>query len=151
VRSTWLVVGAMTLGSCIDLLEPDVGGKNIAACDPRDSDPGFDVSYANDILPLLLRDRSVAGCSCHIPTNPTHSGFDLTGLDLSTHDSMRRGGVNSRDGIVEPGDPCISVLYRKLGTAPPFGSRMPLSGPPFWSEEELALLHDWIAEGADDD
>jgi hypothetical protein len=31
---------------------------------------------------------------------------------------------------------------------PPFGSRMPYNGPPFYSPEDRAVLRDWIAEGA---
>jgi hypothetical protein len=42
------------------------------------------------------------------------------------------------------------MLIQKLGAGPPFGSRMPLNGPPFWNSDELKLLHDWIAEGASD-
>jgi len=52
--------------------------------------------------------------------------------------------------IVVPGQPCASILYLKVDEAPPFGARMPLDGPPFWTEDEIQRLHDWIAEGAGD-
>jgi hypothetical protein len=136
--------------SCDDAFNPDVGGRTLAACDPRDSDEATNVSYERDIIPLILRDRMLGGCSCHQSQASSHIGFDLSGFDLTNHDTMRRGGAGSGEDIIVPGDPCVSILYLKLGYSPPFGSRMPLSGPPFWSNEERGLLHDWIAEGAHD-
>jgi hypothetical protein len=149
-RHALVLVSAIALGSCIEQFDPDVGARSLAVCVGEDTDPTTEVSYSLDILPLILRERAVGGCSCHISTNTSHVGFDLTHLDLSTHDSMRHGGNNSGEDIVVEGDPCISVIYTKTGYAPPFGSRMPLSGPPFWSDAERQLLHDWIAEGARD-
>jgi hypothetical protein len=146
-----LVVGTpFAMSACIDDFNPETGARSLSACVPTDTDETADVSYSLDVLPLILRERAVGGCSCHVPTNSSHIGFDLTHLDLSTHDAMRRGGNNSVEDIVVEGDPCISVIYMKTGNAPPFGSRMPLSGPPFWSAEERRILHDWIAEGARD-
>jgi len=37
-----------------------------------------------------------------------------------------------------------------MSSAPPFGSRMPSNGPPYFSPGERALIADWIAEGAND-
>ena len=56
-------------------------------------------------------------------------------------------GANSAATIVVPGAPCESVLYLKLSAAPPSGARMPANGPPFFTTDELTLVHDWIAEG----
>ena len=49
---------------------------------------------------------------------------------------------------VQPGDPDASFLYIKL-TAPslPHGSRMPMGQPPL-SDNLIALVRDWIAQGA---
>jgi hypothetical protein len=138
------------LGACDEPFNPDVGGRTLTVCDPRDTDESTSVSYERDIFPLIVRERAMGGCSCHFSANSTHIGFDLSGLDLTAHDTMRVGGAGSGEDIVVPGDPCVSVLYLKLGFSPPFGSRMPLSGPPFWSDAERGLLHDWIAEGAHD-
>ncbi len=109
------------------------------ACDAP-GDPGVTVSFANDVRPLML--RSPGGCT------PCHLGRITSGLDLSSYDSMRRGGTNSGSNIIIAGKPCESILPKKLGPVPPFGSRMPFNGPPYWSTAELQLLHDWIAEGA---
>lgn len=145
-----LAAWALTASSCDDAFNPDVGARSLTACDPRDTDETTDVSYERDVLPLVLRDRMMGGCSCHMGQAASHIGVDLSGLDLTNHDTMRRGGSGSLADIVVEGDPCVSVLYLKVGPSPPFGARMPLSGPPFWSAEERTLLHDWIAEGAHD-
>jgi len=136
-----------THGACD--LAPDVGPPIAERCSDDDSDPATDVSFARDIAPILL--RNVAGCSpCHDPRADGAIGFQNGGLDATSHTSLLRGGFNSSRTIVSPGKPCDSVLFLKVSAGPPFGSRMPLDGPPFLSGLELRLFHDWIAEGAKD-
>lgn len=142
---------AVAAGGCVlDEVAPEVGPPLAGACDPADSDPDVDVSFARDLRPLLDRPRGEAGCSCHTPTNGTPSGIALGGLDLGSYHAMRQGGVNTGGAIVVPGDPCASELVIKLSDTPAFGARMPLDGPPYLGPEELQLIHDWIAEGAED-
>lgn len=106
-----------------------------------DSDPEVDVSFELDVQPLTF--RSPGGCGCHA-TGST------SGFNLGSYVNLRRGGVTSGTDIVVPGAPCDSVLVQKLGPTPPFGSRMPNNGPPYFTEAELTLVKDWIAEGARD-
>jgi hypothetical protein len=113
------------------------GGSSIAPC--TDSDPAVSVSLALDVRPLMY--RSPGGCSCH--TSSTTSGFNL-----ATYEHLRHGGLNSGERVIVPGLPCDSILVQKLGPTPPFGSRMPFNGPPYFTADELALVKDWIAEGA---
>ena len=40
-------------------------------------------------------------------------------------------------------------VSRTESSAPPYGARMPISGP-YFSSTEMALLRDWILEGAHD-
>jgi hypothetical protein len=134
---------ALLMPSCIDTFEPEVGELTVVSCDNEDSNPDVDVSFENDLKPKFH-----AGCSCHSPLMPTSGGSIMTtGFSVGDYGSIMRGGTNSRDKIVIPGDPCGSYLYQKLSNAPPTGSRMP-SGGPYWSRAELMLLTDWIAEGA---
>jgi len=141
----WLVVAG--LAGCS--LQPDVGARLAGTCDDTDTAPAAAVSFARDIRPLIT--RTTGGCFCHLPTaGQPGPATQITGLDLSTLDSLRAGGEDTDTRIVVSGQPCASFLYLKLSTAPPFGSRMPLNGPPFFSAEELRLVHDWIAEGAGD-
>jgi hypothetical protein len=128
-------------------LEPDVGPRLAGSCRNADTNPDAPVSFANDIRPLF--NRTIGGCGCHVPSaDGPGTGTQLSGLDLSSLASLRAGGATSGSRIVVAGEPCSSILYLKIEQAPPFGSRMPLGGPPFFTDEEEDLLHDWIAEGA---
>ena len=145
-RCAWLAM--LALSACIADLEPDVGPVRAGVCKSEDSDPEKDVSYRNDLLPLFERPFGQAGCSCHLPSSRRSSGIDATGFDVSTYTSFTRGGDSSRDTAIVPGDPCESLVVQKVSSAPPSGSRMPSDGPPYLSPKEIALLSDWIAEGA---
>lgn len=138
--------------ACINSLEPDVGEPIAGSCKNADSDPDVDVSFSAELMPLFqgmpLAGSIPKGCGCHNPSLPTGgSAIDVTGFSVGDYAAIRRGGQTSRDMIVVPGDPCGSFIYKKLSAAPPSGVRMPSSGP-YWSLEEMRILHDWIAEGA---
>ncbi|MDW7711996.1 MAG: c-type cytochrome domain-containing protein [Deferrisomatales bacterium] len=93
-----------------------------------------DPSYA-DVAPVLNQ-------RCVI----CHSGEAAPlGLRLDGYEALREGSVNG--AVVEPGDPAASELIRRVkGTARP---RMPMTGPPFLSEDEIALLERWVEKGAE--
>jgi hypothetical protein len=148
VRCCVAICALLSLSACIAEVEPDVGEARAGICKPEDSDPKHDVSFRMDVLPLLERPLGSGGCACHMPSSKRSSGLDATGLDLSSFTSVRRGGTNSHDTAVVPGDPCMSLIVQKVSTAPPTGSRMPSDGPPYLTPKEIALLSDWIAEGA---
>jgi len=140
-------VAVIAISSCA--LQPDVGPELAGACDDADSNPKVNVSFSTQIRPLL--NRIPGGCACHMPTaNGLGPATQLVGLNLSSLALLREGGVTSGSRIVVPGQPCSSFIYQKTSEAPPFGSRMPLNGPPYMTEAEHQLLHDWIAEGAND-
>ncbi|WP_346727601.1 c-type cytochrome domain-containing protein [Zestomonas insulae] len=89
---------------------------------------------AGEVL-TLLRARCVI---CHSgPGAPS-------GLQLDSLDGLLAG---SRNGpVVKPGQPLDSELLRRLkGLSQP---RMPLTGPPFLSDAEIALVEAWIVAGA---
>jgi len=149
MRSLAVVLAVMATGCSLDY-EPDVGealnipndaGDGvIPGCDNSDTNPGVMVSFAVDVRPLIA--RAPGGCA------PCHLGRVTSGLDLSSYQALRRGGINSGPRIVVGSEPCSSILLQKLGRTPPFGSRMPFNGPPYFSPDELLLVRDWIAEGA---
>jgi hypothetical protein len=138
---------ALAVAACT--LTPDVGQRLAGTCSDSDGHPGKPVLFSTDIHPLIF--RAPGGCGCHLP-NPSGDGVgtQLSGLNLSSLATLRMGGINTGTRMVVAGQPCSSLMYQKLSDAPPFGSRMPLNGPPFWTTDELQLLHDWIAEGAHD-
>jgi Planctomycete cytochrome C len=144
------IAGLFAASACISDVEPDVGPVRAGVCKSEDSDPKHSVSFRSDLLPLFMRPFGSAGCSCHMPSSRRTSGIDATGFDVSTYTSFVRGGNSSRDTAVVPGDPCASLVVQKVSSAPPTGSRMPSDGPPYLSPKEIALLSDWIAEGAID-
>ncbi len=144
--ATLLVV----LSGCIDSFEPDVGQLQTAPCTNEDSDPSLDVSYQDDIVPLIFMSQPLGCLQCHAPDAPTPIGFEVGGLDLSSYASLMRGGGNSDSIAIIPSRPCESILLQKVNSGPPFGARMPIGAPPYLSKDLLQLLHDWVAEGAKD-
>ncbi len=138
---------AATLPACADYLDPEVGPPLPERCRDVDSDPENDVSFERQIKPLIF---DVACVACHDPNAENPAGFRRSGLDLTSYDATFRGGINSQRTIVVLGQPCRSVLYEKVVDGPPFGKRMPSNGPPYLSDPDIQLIHDWIAEGARD-
>jgi hypothetical protein len=142
-------LGILVLGACSEL-DP-VTGPAVVACSDVDSDPAHPVSFANDIRPLMDRLPTPAGhgCkTCHYSTEPSHPCVDVSGLDVATLGALRRGGITTGANIVIPGKPCESALVQKLLGDYYTGLQMPKDGPPFWTQDEVQLVIDWIAEGA---
>lgn len=73
-----------------------------------------------------------------------HSGPKAPrGLHLDTYDNIMRGADHK---VVIPGDPQKSELMLRItGAKTP---RMPRNGPPWLSQQETALVEEWIATGA---
>jgi hypothetical protein len=129
-------------GGCIDELDPDTGAAVAPLCGASDSDPGQPTSFASDVAPILA-----ARCkACHFPDGVAPIGLQVTGLDLSTYATVIAGATAGP--VVVAGQPCSSVLFLKVSPGPPFGGRMPLNGPPFLTDAQIQVIHDWIAEGA---
>ena len=73
-----------------------------------------------------------------------HSGPSaVRGVRLDTIDGILEGG--ERGPIVNSGDPGSSELIRRIkGDSTP---RMPMTGPPYLTNAEVAVLEEWIASG----
>jgi hypothetical protein len=87
----------------------------------------------SDVAPILA-----ARCvMCHSGSTPP------AGLRLDTFEAVLKGG--SKGAVVKPGTPAESELMRRIrGTSQP---RMPMTGPPFLSDSEMATFERWIAGG----
>jgi hypothetical protein len=133
-------VGEAIRPPLIDAGTDDGGLPVIPGCDNSDSNPDVAISFGRDVRPLQA--RSPGGCG------PCHLGRITSGLDQSSYEALRRGGAISGTQIIIPGKPCNSILLQKIGRTPPFGSRMPFNGPPYFTADERQIIHDWIAEGA---
>ena len=94
--------------------------------------PGGAVTYA-DLAPILA-----ARCTM------CHSGQTAPlGLKLDSLDGLLQGSVDGP--VVRAKDPGASELIRRLkGDSLP---RMPMTGPPFLSDDEIALFEAWVADG----
>lgn len=65
------------------------------------------------------------------------------GLRLDSREGVLAG--SSRGAIVVAGDPAGSALIKRIeGTTLP---RMPMTGPPYLTDEEVALFEQWILDG----
>ena len=134
------VVLLLVCAGCLDDIGPQVGAPVAALC--SNAAVGSSVSFSGDIQPIFD-----ARCkACHYPNGIAPIGLQVTGLNLSSYQTVIAGAIAR--AVVIPDTPCSSVLYLKVTPGPPFGSRMPLSGPPFLTDGEIQLIHDWIAEGA---
>ena len=145
MRSIALLGLIVASGTGCEPLAPDVGPAQNARCINEDSDPTTSVSYNDDIAAGIWHPICSKG---HDPTADDPIGVQIGGLDLMSHASLLAGGVNSGTNIVIAGQPCDSVLIKKLSASPPSGSRMPFDGPPFLAPEQVQRIADWIAEGA---
>ena len=141
---------AVCMYSC-EAFDPELGEIVDVRCINEDSNPDVEVSYSQDIWPIFRGERGAVGCACHLPTSPDPIGIQLGGLDLSSYQTFREGGNNSGNDIVVERRPCDSFIILKLRPNPPFGSRMPFDGPPMLASDQIQLISDWIAEGAQND
>lgn len=117
---------------------------------PPTTPPPALISYARNVKPIFDKNCAIPGC--HSGRNPQ------AGMDLSTPFAPGVGavGVSSQEVPtllrIKPGDPEGSYLVHKIqGTQAQvggFGGRMPLTGPPFLSDEEIQLIRKWIGQGA---
>ena len=128
-------------------VQPEVG-EPLAKCVDVDSDPNVTVSFKDQIRPLMNGTfASPRPCmDCHYASRGTMEGLAATGFDLETLGTLRKGGRRTFDDIVVPGQPCKSAIVQKIkGTYE--GARMPKGGP-YWNAQQIQLMIDWIAEGA---
>jgi hypothetical protein len=103
---------------------------------------GSTTTACPDVPTLLSTTCTAAGC--HAATTPA-AGLDLASPGVF----MRLSGKQAMGGsglLVDPTNPASSVLYTKLMSPPPFGSRMPLVGMPL-GDAEVACVLTWIEQG----
>ena len=136
------IAAAMTFGC--SSLQPEVG-ERLEACVDADSnpDPSARVDFKTQIRPII--EARCAGC--HIYGRGSEEGLRETGFDQETLGTLRNGGRNTGPNVIVAGKPCSSFYVQKIrGTFG--GARMPKNAPPL-SREEIQLIMDWIAEGAE--
>ena len=136
------------IGLCAALIASSVGCPAGPVNAPGASS-GATVSFANDIQPIF----NALCTSCHSPGFPTNTivGIQMVLTPGDAFDSL----VNQKSvqdpslTLVIPGDSANSLLFQKVASdTPPVGATMPLVGGRRLNSTELALVRDWIDQGA---
>ena len=120
----------------------------------RDGDPNGTpsdemISFARQIQPIL----AVNCAGCHSPGGAA----DLAGIALTLTEDVAYDMLVNQPSVqdlfftfVVPGDAESSLLLLKVSSDdPPIGDRMPRFAPPL-TAAEIALIRDWINQGAQD-
>ncbi len=100
---------------------------------PPQPEPVPEVSFQEDILPILQANCAVQGC--HAGANPQ------VGLNLETYAGFEQGSLLGP--VFNPGDSNGSKVIRRID-----GGGMPPGGP--LDDAQIQLFKDWIDEGAQD-
>lgn len=112
-----------------------------------DPPTGRMVSFANDIQPIF----SAQCAGCHRANSPTGiTGVRMVLTEGDAYDSIvnQPSAQDASWTLVTPGDSDSSLLYLKVSSnSPPVGATMPLLGSRL-SSSDLALIRDWIEDGA---
>lgn len=96
---------------------------------------GPQVSYASQVQPIF--DKYCVACH-----SPDGLGYRKTGLRLDSYEELSRGKV------LTPGSPSNSKIVIYIhGTADPYTS-MPFGSRSHLKKSEIALITDWIDQGA---
>ena len=87
------------------------------------------------------------GSVCHSAGEERAAGLDLVTAGVAERVANVASASAECGGsmLVVPGDPGGSLLYQKLGDAPPCGSQMPLAAEPL-SDDDLECVRGWIQE-----
>ncbi len=105
------------------------------------------LSFSDDLIPLFARRCTI----CHVDGGfADQQGIDLRLAEDDTYDqlvdqvSIQRSDLT----LVVPGDSQASLLFLKVSSdSPPVGNRMPLGGS-LLADDEIAIIRDWIDQGA---
>jgi len=94
------------------------------------------VSLSETILPMLEREC----VHCHGGPAP------VAGLTLASHEDIMAG--SSSGPVVSACNADDSLITQKVADPPLWGLRMPADGPPHLGDAEIAVIDDWIDQGA---
>ncbi len=105
------------------------------------------VTFSTQIQQQILNPACV---SCHTDEGRTPaSNLNLkTGVSIANLVNIASVGKSGAVRVI-PGNPSGSYLIQKLEGAPDIvGLRMPRNGPPYLTTEQVALIRQWIQNGA---
>jgi hypothetical protein len=96
------------------------------------------VSFKDDVKPIL-KNRCA---ECHMPGG---AGFKTSGFLIESYDSLMKG--TKFGPVIVPGDSVSSSLFRLVAGEVDPSIRMPHKKEPI-TEQEIATIEGWIAQGA---
>ncbi len=101
-----------------------------------------------DDIQAAIFTPTCATSTCHAQPNPS-AGLDLGDADTS-HAALfnQPSSQDSAFMLVAPGLPDDSYLVHKIEGTQSQGQRMPAGGAPPLSQEEIAVIRQWILDGA---
>ena len=94
------------------------------------------VDFASQVWPIV-EERCV---SCHGPVD------QFNDLRMDSAEALLKGGRGG--AIIVPGKPEESTMFTRVNLPPDDLDLMPAEGDPL-TEEEVEILRQWIAQGAD--
>lgn len=100
-----------------------------------------DVSYKKDVKPII-HDYCL---NCH---EPGGKGYEKSGLDMSTYQSLMKG--THYGSVIKPGDGFTSILIQVIDGRVHAAIRMPYGMSGGLAKEEIATLKNWVNQGAKD-
>jgi outer membrane protein assembly factor BamB len=149
------VVVALRLNGAGTTGAAGAGGAAGASGTAGNSAPAGNPNSFSAIYSQIMAQRC-AGSVCHSGTATGGSlsipaGATASAVRSSLLNRPASGSECSSSGLslVVPGNPDMSLLYRKVAEMPPCGARMPPTGP--LTAEEIGRIRAWIANGAADD
>jgi len=122
-----------------------------AGCSSSNSSPSAPstptVSFATQIQAQILNPACTA---CHTDDGRTPSSNLNLKSGVSISNLVNVASVGKAGAVrVIPGNPSGSYLIQKLeGAADIVGLRMPRNGPPYLTTDQVALIRQWIQNGA---
>jgi len=97
------------------------------------------VSFKHDVFPIIEENC----LPCHLQEER-----NMSRLFMDNYNLLMKGGFNGPP--IKPGNAEESLLIKKVSPDPPFGERMPLRSKNYLTDDEIAIITQWIDEGAED-
>jgi mono/diheme cytochrome c family protein len=142
MRMVRVAVGGMVVSASVFVF-----GCSSSSTSPTPSQSTNVVTFSTQIQAQILN----PGCTaCHTDEGRTPSG----GLNLksgSAYANLINVASVGKPGAIRviPGNPSGSYMVQKLEGAPDIvGLRMPRNGPPYLTDAQVALIRQWIQNGA---
>lgn len=99
------------------------------------------ISYKSDVLPII-HDYCL---SCH---QPGGKGYEKSGLDMRTYESLMKG--TKFGTVIKPGDSFTSILIQVIEGRVHASIKMPFGMEGGLAKDKIAVLKNWVDQGAKD-